>query len=72
MELPVQADQSVFPDEVPSKELPDVPVSWDPERRQYGTRMVVDSFVVIPTGNDVAESRGGPVHDPMAFLGGVK
>ncbi|GAA3870076.1 type I-E CRISPR-associated protein Cas5/CasD [Tessaracoccus defluvii] len=72
VELPVQADQSVFPDEVPSKELPDVPVSWDPERRQYGTRMVVDSFVVIPTGNDVAESRGGPAHDPMAFLGGVK
>lgn len=70
--LSVQADQSVFPDEIASKELPDVPVSWDPEHRQYLTRMVVDTSVVISTGNEVVDTAAGLTHDPMAFLGGSK
>lgn len=67
--LPVQADLSVFPDAVASKELSDVPLSWDPELRRYGSRMVVDTEVEKPTGNE--PTAPALTHDPMAFLGGT-
>lgn len=70
IELPIQADQSVFPDEPGSRELSDVPLSWDPEHRQYRTRTVVDSYVTLPTGFKDEAPRVAMGHDPMAFLGG--
>lgn len=66
--LSVQADGSVYPDRAGSRELADLPLSFDPERRLYQTRIVVDTLVELPTGNP---GRGaGPAHDPMALLGG--
>lgn len=67
--LPVQADQSVFPELVAGIEMNDVPLSWDPEHRQYRSRMVVESSVSIPTGFEEAPASEG--HDPMAVLGGA-
>lgn len=70
--LAVQADQSVFPDHVASRELSDVPLSFRPEHRQYRSRMVVDTSVVISTGfeQDPAKVSTG-THDPMAVLRGT-
>lgn len=66
--LAVQADQSVYPDLPPAQELNDVPLSWDPERRLYRTRPVVETYVSVPTGHEGATP---PLeHDPMAALGG--
>ncbi|MGC4962918.1 type I-E CRISPR-associated protein Cas5/CasD [Gordonia sp. DT101] len=42
----------------------DVPVSFDPRRREYSWRTVEE--ISIPIDN----SNGRPVHDPMALLGG--
>lgn len=67
--LAVQGDPSVFPDEIATAEVNDVPVSFDPEYRQYQSRLVVNTSVRIPTG--VAEMESLPVHDPMAALGGA-
>lgn len=68
--LSVQADQSVFPDVLAGRELNDVPLSFDPERRQYGSRMVVETSVVVETGEKQELVAAGP-HDPMAAaLGG--
>lgn len=69
--LPVQADQSVFPDQVASRELNDVPLSFNPERRQYRSRVVVDLSVEIP--NPFVKPTDGPTegHDPMAVLEGA-
>ena len=67
--LPVQADQSVFPADTASHEVNDVPISFDPERRVYRSRLVVTTSVLLPTGfegSDVAST----AHDPMALLGG--
>lgn len=71
--LAVQADSSVFTHEDAlsyTRELNDLPVSFNPENRQYRIRPVIDTFVVVPTGNDVAGSAG--LHDPMAILGGLQ
>ena len=69
MRLAVQADAAVYPDELVSRELSDVPLSWDPENRRYRNRMVINTFVEVATGNmGVAEASG--THDPMAVLGG--
>lgn len=68
--LAVQADASVFPEMPVNKEINDVPLSFDPELRQYRTRMVVDTSVLL----QVADDRQSIVqaHDPMALLGGEK
>lgn len=71
VEVPVQADQSVFPDQPGSRDLSDVPLSWDPEHRQYRTRTVVDSYVTLPTGFQDETPAVSLKHDPMAFLGGA-
>lgn len=68
--LAVRADQGVLHGAAPSHEFADVPVSWNPELRQYRTRMVVDSHVVIPTGF-AAPVASELNHDPMATLGGL-
>lgn len=68
--LAVRADQGVLSGIDPSHEFADVPVSWNPELRQYRTRMVVDSHVVIPTGFETP-SPPKVRHDPMATLGGL-
>ncbi|MGJ3509024.1 type I-E CRISPR-associated protein Cas5/CasD [Enemella sp. A6] len=68
--LPVQADVSVFAGEQPSREINDVPLSFDPHHRQYRSRMVVETHVVVPTGNKIP-SEGVAEHDPMALLGGA-
>lgn len=65
--LTVQADQQVFPDHPANRELSDVPVSFDPQRRQYSTRVVVDTSVVLPTGTSKGTG-GSAEHDPMALL----
>jgi len=67
--LAVQADAAVYPEELVSRELSDVPLSWDPENRRYRNRVVINTFVEVATGNmGVAEASG--THDPMAVLGG--
>lgn len=43
----------------------DVPLSFDPRRREYGWRSVQE--IAIPVSNPT----GRAVHDPMAFLGGA-
>lgn len=69
--LAVRADQGVLSSvDDPSREFADVPVSWNPEHRQYRTRMVVDSHVTIPTGFEAADV-SAVRHDPMATLGGL-
>ena len=74
VKLSVQADQSVYTATAqdsasPTRELNDVPLSFDPERRLYRSRLVVETWVVVPTGF----TEPGPSnarHDPMAVLGG--
>lgn len=74
--LSVQADISVYANSdaaegaTVAKELNDVPLSFDPERRAYRTRLVVETWVAVPTGVDVIAPTAAP-HDPMAALGGV-
>lgn len=71
--LAVQADQAVYPDLVAARELNDVPVDFNPEHRQYRSRVVVETQVVIPTSSnspDVDSATAPVVHDPMALLGG--
>ncbi|RRD03575.1 type I-E CRISPR-associated protein Cas5/CasD [Arachnia propionica] len=64
----VQADSSVYPDLPPYRELDDIPVSFSPEHRQYRSRMVVSTHVVLDTGAE--KSAGSPAHDPFTALGG--
>lgn len=67
--LSVQADASVFPNEATTRELADLPISFDPHRRRYQTRAVIDTVVEVPTGNEVVSGAAGAPHDPMALLG---
>lgn len=67
--LPVQADAAVFPELVAAREINDVPISFDPVNRQYRSRLVVETEVVMPTGNN-GPSGAVTTHDPMALLGG--
>lgn len=69
--LSVQADASVFPDKRGTRELNDLPVSFDPQRRLYQTRVVIDTHVEVDSGNRVAADVSGSDHDPMALLGEV-
>lgn len=74
--LSVQADSSVYANTdavegvAASRELNDVPLSFNPERRMYRTRLVVETWVTVPTGVEAIASTGAP-HDPMAALGGA-
>lgn len=68
VDLPVQADQAVYPDQLAGRELSDVPVSFNPQRRMYRTRQVVDTIVSLPTGNGTERSSS---HDPMSAVLGV-
>lgn len=75
--LVVQADQSVYDDgdtmveAAPTRELNDVPLSFDPERRLYRSRLVVETIVTVPTGVEVDAVDAPAAHDPMAVLGGA-
>lgn len=69
VKLSVQADARVYPDLPGTREINDVPMSFDPTHRQYRTRMVVDTQVMVPTGvAPVVAAMAGP-HDPMAAAG---
>ncbi|WP_296137278.1 type I-E CRISPR-associated protein Cas5/CasD [uncultured Tessaracoccus sp.] len=71
--LAVQADQEVFPELATRRELQDVPVSFNLERRRYRTRVVIDTYVDIPTGFEPgsADSDAVLAHDPIALLRGI-
>jgi len=47
----------------------DVPISFDPELRQWGTRSVTQSFITIH--NEDSREYSKSLHDPMAVLGGA-
>lgn len=64
----VQADSSIYPELPPYRELNDVPISFSPEHRQYRSRMVVSTHVVLTT--DLEKSPESPAHDPFTALGG--
>lgn len=61
----VQADEGVFEGEVGARQLQDVPLSFDPERREYAVRAVVDRTVDIEN----PDHRGAAVagHDPLSL-----
>lgn len=63
--LPVSRDAR--PDEAADERLHDVPLSFDPRRREYSWRSVRHEWVTVdnPTGVDPR------AHEPMALLGGV-
>lgn len=65
--LEVQADVGVFAGLEPVRQLQDVPLSFDPERRDYAVRGVVETAVEIPNPN----FDGALVleHDPMSLAG---
>lgn len=69
--LRVQADESVYPELPPHREINDVPVSFDPEHRQYLSRMVVDTSVEVLTGLEAGTRGHVGAHDPMALLEGT-
>lgn len=60
--LDVQADADVYPDRLVRRQLQDSPLSFDPTRRDYGMRSVVDTQVSIPHP-EVASPQAA--HDPM-------
>lgn len=47
VKLRVQADAELFPDMAVSREMRDVPRSFDPEHRQYGLRSVVETTITV-------------------------
>jgi len=61
--LDVQADQSAFPHRKARRQIQDVPLSFNPERREYGMRSVVDLQVSIP---NPGYAGAPPDHDPMS------
>lgn len=58
----------VAPDDPRAESLRDMPVSFDPNRREYAWRSIVRDTVTIPNEHGVADSE--PEHDPMTLLGG--
>ncbi|NNG20977.1 type I-E CRISPR-associated protein Cas5/CasD [Naumannella sp. ID2617S] len=65
--LDVQADVDVFPGLVPARQLQDVPLSFDPERRQYAMRGVVDTTVEVD--NPLVDAAPTEGHDPLSLAG---
>jgi CRISPR system Cascade subunit CasD len=49
----------------------DVPLSFDPERREYGWRSVGHQRVAVVNDDPVVERSTRPRHDPMTALGGA-
>ncbi|MET4224795.1 type I-E CRISPR-associated protein Cas5/CasD [Oerskovia enterophila] len=49
----------------------DVPLSFDPERREYGWRAVGHQRVTVVNDDPVVERSTRPRHDPMTALGGA-
>ena len=47
----------------------DLPISFDPRLRQYGTRSVAQTFITMV--NPDSRLAGSSIHDPMAVLGGA-
>lgn len=68
----VQADVGVFDGVAPARQLQDVPLSFNPERREYAVREVVETTVDLPNpGFDAGAERppgAAPAHDPMATV----
>lgn len=62
--LDVQADVGVFAGLAGSRQVQDVPISFDPERREYALRPVVDTTVTVPNPLVKVDP-----HDPMALAG---
>ncbi|MDR7301413.1 type I-E CRISPR-associated protein Cas5/CasD [Haloactinomyces albus] len=48
----------------------DVPVSFDPNRRQHAWRSITRGTVEVDNPHGVADADTGDEHDPMAILGG--
>ncbi|GAB3622656.1 type I-E CRISPR-associated protein Cas5/CasD [Mariniluteicoccus endophyticus] len=63
--LPVQADEGVFEGLVALRQLQDVPISFDPERREYAVRAVVDVTVSVP--NPIWAEKPSAGHDPLSL-----
>lgn len=66
--LEVQADEGVFPGMVASRQLQDAPISFDPERREYAVRPVVETNVEVANPSFEPDTAAAAVddHDPMA------
>lgn len=56
------------PGEAGAESLRDMPVSFDPNRREYAWRFLVRDTVEVPNPHGVTEPT--PEHDPMHALGG--
>ncbi|GAB3707489.1 type I-E CRISPR-associated protein Cas5/CasD [Mariniluteicoccus flavus] len=67
-ELSIQADEGVFEGSAALRQLQDVPISFDPERRQYAVRAVVDTSVTVPNPRWDADAPAVG-HDPLALAG---
>lgn len=77
--LEVNADVDAVPEDrrshLRAETVRDIPLSFDPELREYGWRQVLTTYVDIPVpGVDTPIDAGGTdpqySHDPMAALGG--
>lgn len=73
VEIVIDADAA--PSDVRRREglvtVRDVPLSFDPERREYGWREVIRTWVDVDgTGEPEPSAGGGTGHDPMALLEG--
>lgn len=62
--LEVQADLGVFEGMAASRQVQDLPISFDPERRDYAVREVVDTTVTLPNPWWQGESSS---HDPFSL-----
>ena len=49
----------------------DVPLSFDPERREYGWREVAHHHVEVHNDDPAPDRVARPQHDPMTALGGA-
>lgn len=60
--------RDAHPDESRGELVQDVPVSFDPNRRQHAWRAITRGIVEIDNPHGIADTGGE--HDPMAILGG--
>lgn len=66
--LDVQADVGVLPGLTAHRQLQDAPMTFNPERREYAVREVVDTTIEVRNPMWV-ESVGAKSHDPMSLAG---
>ncbi|WP_229119525.1 type I-E CRISPR-associated protein Cas5/CasD [Enemella evansiae] len=64
--LDVQADEGVFAELTAARQVQDVPLSFDPERRDYAVRAVVDTSVEVPNPRWTAPAAADG-HDPLSL-----